>query len=113
MLYPNSGNSTKLSASDYAQSDYIEKRRQKLSGSGGLNQSVGASSNLNPLTSPAVGTVSVQAQHANGHEQADLNNSQNMQDGAGINPKVGNVMYQRKNSRASKSRGNSNKTPNI
>lgn len=26
---------------------------------------------------------------------------------------MGNIMYQRKHSRASKSRGNSNKTPNI
>lgn len=50
MLYPNSGHSTKLNSSDFGQSDYIEKRRQKMTGSGGLNQSHGASSNLNPLS---------------------------------------------------------------
>lgn len=76
MLYPNSGHSTKLNSSDFGQSDYIEKRRQKMSGSGGLNQSHGASSNINPLSnssppattgaSTAIGTLSLQAQNVSG-----------------------------------------------
>lgn len=85
-----------------------------MTGSGGLNQSVGATSNLNPLSSATVGAVSGQSQHpaSMNHMQQDLNQSQMAQD-AVFTTKMGNIMYQRKHSRASKSRGNSNKTPNI
>jgi len=80
-----------------------------MTGSGGLNQSVGATSNLNPLSSATVGAVSGQSQHP-----ASMNHmQQDQQQDAVFTTKMGNIMYQRKHSRASKSRGNSNKTPNI
>ena len=113
MLYPNSGNSTKLSGGSQTQPEMVS-RRQKMTGSGGLNQSVGGSANLNPLSSGNVGAISGQSQHpvSMNYMQQDLNQSQNSQD-ASLQGKVGNIMYQKRNSRASKSRGNSNKTPNI
>lgn len=46
-----------------------------MTGSGGLNQSVGGSSNLNPLSSANVGAISGQSQHPAqlNHLQQDLN----------------------------------------
>lgn len=79
MLYPNSGNSTKLSSGGGQPQAELVSRRQKMTGSGGLNQSVGATSNLNPLSSATVGAVSGQSQHPasmNHMQQQDMGQSQ-------------------------------------
>lgn len=70
MLYQNSGNSTKLSGGAQTQPEMVS-RRQKMTGSGGLNQSVGASSQLNPLSSANVVPVSGQS-----HNPSSIGNMQ-------------------------------------